>query len=279
MMKKIFVLILALVYFCSCSDDFTKPEKKCSVVVEGYIENNQLAKVFLTFPFSINDEIGETNYKDFINSYAKVVITSDTEREVLSFKKDENLTPPYYYSSNLMTGVAGKTYHLEVIFSGDTVTAVTTIPPSAPKIDSVWCKELKGDTQHKCLFMSIQRISPEAVNYYKFYTRTQRQKTFFPIDLSTYSDATFGQTIMVELASGAENFMDTTTTTYYSVGDTVTVKASVIDATAGNFWVKYDNETGFNNPFSNGSNLPSNIKGGLGVWTGMNSVQQQIIIK
>lgn len=278
MMKKSLIFIVLL--FClSCSDEFRDTEKTAPIVVEGYVEANQLVKVFLTFPFSINDEIGEDNYKDFINSYAKVVVTTGSEREVLTFKKDEKLFPPYYYSSSLMTGKPGETYNLEVIYRGDTVTAETTVPSVQAEIDSLYCMEISGDTLHKSVLLSINRIAPDEVHYYKFFTRTQRQQTFYPIVFSTYSDETFGSKILVELSAGPENFMDTSTTTFYAVGDTVTVKVSVLDAIPGEFWRVYDNQQGYNNPFSNGSNLPSNIKGGLGVWTGMNSIQRQIIIK
>ena len=279
-MKKILSFILVVLLFEACSDDFTKSQEKPKVVVEGYIENGKLAKVFLTFPFGLNDEIGEGTYENFINSYAKVVITSDSEREVLTFKKDENLLPPYYYSTMLMTGEPGKTYRLEIIFNGDTVTSVTTIPPLATEIDSMWFKEVPNDTVHKDLFVSAKRISTNGDgNYFKFFTRTQRQTTFFPLAISTYREDTFGEEIIVEMAAGGESFLDTTTSPYFAIGDTVTVKASVVDPVAGEYWRMYDNETGFNNPFSNGSNLPSNVNGGLGVWTGMNSVQKQIIVK
>ena len=278
MMKKILAFILLLCCL-SCSDEFRDTEKTAPIVVEGYVEANQLVKVFLTFPFSINDEIGEENYMDFINSYAKVVVTTASEREVLTFKKDDKLFPPYYYSSSLMTGKAGETYSLEVIYRGDTVTAETTVPSVQAEIDSLYCMEIVGDTLHKSVLLSVNRIAPDEVHYYKFYTRTQRQKTFYPIVFSTYSDETFGSKILVELSAGPENFMDTSTTTYYAIDDTVTVKVSVLDAIPGEFWRVYDNQQGYNNPFSNGSNLPSNVKGGLGVWTGLNSIQRQIIIK
>ena len=271
---------MIVLLFEACSDDFTKSQEKPKVVVEGYIENGKLAKVFLTFPFGLNDEIGEGTYENFINSYAKVVITSDSEREVLTFKKDENLLPPYYYSTMLMTGEPGKTYRLEIIFNGDTVTSVTTIPTQATEIDSMWFKEVPNDTVHKDLFISVKRLSTNGDgNYFKFFTRTQRQTTFFPLAISTYREDTFGEEIIVEMAAGGESFLDTTTSPYFALGDTVTVKASVVDPVAGEYWRMYDNETGFNNPFSNGSNLPSNVNGGLGVWTGMNSVQKQIIVK
>jgi len=279
-MRKLLSFILIVLLFEACSDDFTKSQEKPKVVVEGYIENGKLAKVFLTFPFGLNDEIGEGTYENFINSYAKVVITSDSEREVLTFKKDENLLPPYYYSTMLMTGEPGKTYRLEIIFNGDTVTSVTTIPTLATEIDSMWFKEVPNDTAHKDLFISVKRLSTNGDgNYFKFFTRTQRQTTFFPLAISTYREDTFGEEIIVEMAAGGESFLDTTTSPYFAIGDTVTVKASVVDPIAGEYWRMYDNETGFNNPFSNGSNLPSNVNGGLGVWTGMNSVQKQIIVK
>lgn len=279
-MKKILSFILVVLLFEACSDDFTKSQEKPKVVVEGYIENGKLAKVFLTFPFGLNDEIGEGTYENFINSYAKVVITSDSEREVLTFKKDGNLLPPYYYSTMLMTGEPGKTYQLEIIFNGDTVTSVTTIPLLATEIDSMWFKEVPNDTVHKDLFVSVKRISTNGDgNYIKFFTRTQRQTTFFPLAISTYREDTFGEEIIVEMAAGGESFLDTTTSPYFAIGDTVTVKASVVDPVAGEYWRMYDNETGFNNPFSNGSNLPSNVNGGLGVWTGMNSVTKQVIVK
>ena len=279
MMKKIVSFIVILLTLVACTDDFSKSEKVAPIVVEGYIENNKLAKVFLTFPFSLNDEIGETTYKNYINSYAKVVVSSDTESEILTLKRDDNLVPPFYYSTSLMTGKAGKTYHLEVIYYGDTITAVTTIPPEPIVIDCLWSEEIKNDTLHRNIFLSFEKLSSTQTNYYRFYTQTQNQKIYYPIKSATYCDETLGQTITVGVMGGAENMLDTCTTPYFSIGDTVKVKASVIDAGAGTFWKQFNNETSFNNPFSNGSNLPSNVKGGLGVWTGMNSVQKQIIIK
>lgn len=279
MIKRFVILIVSVLSLLSCKDDFTPPSKKASVVVEGYIETNQLAKVFLTFPFSLDDEIGESSYQNFINSYAKVVVSSETEREVLTFKKDDNLIPPYYYSSSLLVGEAGKTYRLEVIFRGDTITAVATIPQNAVEIDSIWCEPIENDSVHRNLYISFDKANPQAVSYYKFYTRTQSQKTFYPIANSTISDETYEPKITVGMHAGAENVVDTSTTSYFSLGDTVTIKAATIDAESGQFWLLYDNETEYNNPFSNGSNLPSNINGGLGVWTGMNSVRKQIVVQ
>lgn len=279
-MKKIVLSLIVLMSLVSCSDDFTGDKENLDIVVEGYIETNQLAKVFLTFPFSLNDEIGEETYKNFINSYAKVIVTCGSEREILTFKKDENLIPPYYYTTTLMTGEAGKSYLLEVIYNGDTATAVTTIPEKAVVIDDFWCEPIDNDTLHRNLYVTFNKLYPDSTSYYKFFTKTSYQHTFYPTSSSTVNDELFnGNTMKIGTYAGAENLLDTNTTTYFSIGDTVTIKVATIDKESWAFWNQYENETSFNNPFSHGSNLPSNIQGGLGIWTGMNAVRKRIVVK
>ena len=250
MKRKIVYIVTCLFVFASCSDDFTETDKTMPIVVDGYIEAGSCAKIILTRPIEITDDIDSSRYLEIVNTRAKVVLSDGEQTEILSLTRDNSQFPPHYYKSNLIQGEVGKVYYLEVIYNGDTVRSQTTIPRGF-KIDSLWTTPSETDSLRKYLWAAYQD-DPYEVNFYRFFTMIKGvQPRFFPTYYSAYNDNNSnGQYVRFTLYKGLESFIDKNQSECYSVGDTVIVKASTIDNNSYEFWKNYDKEV-FNsgNPF------------------------------
>ncbi len=281
MKKRIVYIVACLLALTACSDDFTETDGALSIVVDGYIEAGSCAKIILTRPIEPTADIDSSKYLEIVNTRAKVVLSDGEQTEVLSLTRDNTQFPPHYYKSSTIKGEVGKVYTLKIIYNGDTVSSQTTIPLGF-KIDSLWTVPSETDSLRKYLWTAFQE-NPLEENYYRFFTMVKGVQTrFFSTYLSAQNDKnTNGQYIKLPLYKGLESFIEKNQSECFSVGDTVIVKTCTMDSQSYAFWKNYEKEV-FNsgNPFVvSGSNLTSNIQGGIGVWCGYNSQLDTIIIR
>jgi hypothetical protein len=280
--RNIFFIVSVVLLVTSCRDNFTGTDYNSSkIVVDGSIEVGGYAHVILTNSLSLNQKIDSSSYLHLVNTHAKITISDGTTKEILTLTKDNNVFPPHYYTTLKMKGEVGKTYWLEVIVDGDTIRSKTSIP-NGISLDSIWLEPDASDTTRRFIWLKMCDNGAEK-NFYRSFTRIMgKQKEFIPTYLSAFNDKLINGTCPeIVLYKGAENFTDKSTVYSYSKTDTVLLKVSTIDETSYNFWKNYEKEV-FNsgNPFAgNGSNLTSNVTGGLGIWCGYNSKVYTVIVR
>ncbi len=255
---------------CEKELELDLPVPPSKLVVEGWIENGKLAEVILSHTAPYFSVIDSTTLPDFAESHAKVTLYSATEQEILTLKPNQAYFPPLVYRSVTMSGETGNTYSIEVVLSGDTITATTAIPEPV-ELDSVWFATDPGMTDKGRIWIRLTDNVAET-NYYRLlYQRKGKDSQFVATNISTFSDGLFnGQTVEMGFLRGFSSMISLEEENFFEVGDTISVKFCTIDAEQFEFWNVYQSEVlAASNPLATSNNqLKSNIVGGLGIWTG-----------
>jgi hypothetical protein len=266
---------------CEKELELNLPVTPSRLVVEGWIENGKGAEIILSHTAPYFSAIDSNSLLDFAETHAKVTLFSDTENEILTLKPNQAYFPPLVYRSVEMEGELGKTYSIEVILSGDTVTATTTIPEPV-SLDSVWFARDPGMYSKGRIWIRLTDNVAEE-NYYRvLYKRKGKDSQFVSTNLSTFSDVLYnGKTVEMGFLRGFSSMIAVEKENYFEAGDTVSLKFCTIDAIQFDFWNVYQNEVlASANPLSTSNNqLRSNIKGGLGIWTGYGATYYLVYAK
>lgn len=280
--------LLPLLFICAChfgctpewsfgSADFTP-----QIVVEGWIEENSYANVCLTQSLTLDTNGEEQPLFDIPIRWAKVTVSDGEKSEILTGRINHNYTPPFIYTGAQLKGEAGKTYMLTVEYSGKTLLASTTIPPTVP-IDHITvdrCEDSDSLYQIKVDF----KDDPNESNYYKLFTRViPDDKRFFSSFMGTFNDEVLPENgkASVQAHRGIRYTHIDTYTPFFKQRDTVMVKLAQLPKEGFEFWSDYENEVtnGKNPMFPSSSNLTSNLKGGLGIWCGYGADIRVVCIK
>lgn len=277
-----FVIIIAGLFSgCEKEIELELPVHQSIVVVEGWIEQNKYPEVILSLSSPYFSSIDSLSILDYAVRSAKVTIYTDDDSEILLLSSNDKYFPPQVYRARRIKGEVGKTYNIEVLFRGDTITASTTIPEPVA-IDSFWFELAKNQDSLGYLYFSITD-NPNQKNYYRTLTRVQNQEELFvPTRMSVYDDKYFnGEEITFTMAREASSWMENSMDHYFKIGDTVDFKLCSIDKASYDFWNTYQNEIlSSANPFaSTNARIKCNINHGYGVWYGSGVTFSSKIIK
>jgi hypothetical protein len=278
MMKRNGIIVIVMFFLiASCQDEnFETPSYSKKVVVDGWIEQGQHAKVFLTWSCPYFSEVDSISILNLMLTSAKVTVSDGSFEEILMLRRNDAYFPPYVYESNTLRGVTGRTYSLKVEYGGHTITASTQIPESQP-IDSLWFSPANGvDTTGYIMLRFPDKIGVD--NYYRILTKKSSATKYTPVFLPNLDGSLVdGQIVTMSLTE--EN--SETKPKLFNVNDTVSVKLYTMNYLEFKFWNSlYSEHLNTTNPFA-ASNLhvQSNINGGLGVWAGYGTSIKQIVCK
>jgi hypothetical protein len=279
-MKKILYIGFLFLVACEVEPDLNIPEVQGEVVVEGWIEQGRGAEVILTLTAPFFTTIDSSNIRDYALTRAKVRVYTDTDEEVLTLGPNKKYFPPFVYYSTRLKGETGKTYHLEVTYQGDTITAVTSIPEVTP-IDSAWFEVEPGiDTAGRIWIKFTDNGASE--DYYRVLTRRVGKDPLFLSTLtSVFSDETInGKTVEFGFTHGITSLTEADQDRYFKAGDVVIIRLSRMDRQHFEFWNTLQAQViSSANPFSTANaRIKSNITNGLGVWGGYASSYDTIPI-
>lgn len=301
-MKNFFISFLVLLFTASCTKDVSilLPEMDPQIVVEGKIEEGAFPYVILTYSSGYFDSTDITNFEaSFVRGATLTVTvdgtdypmteicTNDIPEEFLSVIAEqlslnvENLSQFNYciYAAPNLIGEAGKSYKLTIEHNEKTYTSTTTIP-NAVALDSVW---FKVEEEDKYGYAWARLTDPDTVgNFYRWFAQRINLN-----DEGVIKDAGFiaplGSAIEDRFFNGESfdflyyrnqtsisNNSKSDVYGYYTVGDTVVIKFTTIDAKVYDFLRKFETEVGNNgNPFAAPTTIPTNIRNGaLGCWAG-----------
>lgn len=287
---KLFLPFLAI-FLYSCEKDITVrvPETEEGIVIEGKIETDTIAVVFLSTTIPFFGEINTANIIQNSITGATVIvddgITADTLTQIPGIG--------VYLGSNIR-GIPGRTYKLTVYTGDKTITSVTTIPfPASP--DSTWWKP-EGN-KDSLGFAWIHFKDPDTLgNNYKTFTQRinrytygedagkMKDSTFVSSAGGTFGDRFFnGTEFDINFARGKFNFSGNVDDSneeqyYFKRGDTIILKFCTIDFQTHEFWRTEEQQVqSGGNPFGSPAPITSNIVGGLGIWGGYAPVYDTII--
>lgn len=270
-MNKSLLFLILVISLISCKKDVNNDKYSPKFVVEGSIEEDGYALVALTHNLPFYTKIDSAQVDEIIIKYAKVTVSNGIEEEILTGIYDRNIFPYFFYKGSTLKGVAGKRYHLKIEYAGNILEAETEVTKK-PKLDSIWFEpRLVKDMQ-----LCIRFTDPaEEKNYYKIYTKLEKQYSFGRTLLSNQDDTHFnGKTIDLKLNRGAFNNLTEVFDPYFVVGDKVQLKFSTMPKSGYDFWQGFQNEIlNASNPLMGSVNaLQSNINGpGIGIWCGYGS--------
>jgi hypothetical protein len=286
---KIRHFILSSLFFAtfsvnSCTDDFIPniPDPDELIIVDGWIENGQYAKVLLTKNSPYFSSIDSASMRSLVLTKAKVTVKDGEKTEILTLRKNENYFPPYIYEGNAIKGDTGKTYTIIAEFGGKTATAVTTIPEKVSP-DTVYFKLEPGNDSLGTIYIEFSD-PPETKNYYRVLTKRASKDTRYHSTMVMALDDVFfsGDKFGFSISRGPESILSSYGNEYFKLGDTVSIKFCTIDKAHYEFWASFQDEA-FNssNPFASSlSTIKSNVQGdGLGIWGGYGVSYKSLVLK
>lgn len=262
--------------------DLPRPDPK--IVIEGWIENGQSARVIITKSAPYFDPIDSTTLANSLVTNATVTVSDGTLSENLTLGFNPEYFPYIMYMGSTLKGVPGKTYSLTVQVDGATYTSETTILEPL-QLDSVWYYVEPGKDSLGYVW-AIGSDPGETEDFYRVFSkRLGRDQAFVPMIGSTWEDKYFnGQEFTFSVFRGEASYLidnqtDSDEFGLFRIGDTIVIKLARIPQPIYEFWSAAEAETfAGGNPFSTPALIPSNIKGGaLGVWSGYASTMDTII--
>ena len=299
-MKRVSVIVFLLCFLsCEKTIDLNINSQGSQLVIEGYIQQDYPAYVFLTQSQGYFEPIDSNTLTNISVDNAKVFVERDDgvihqltyiDQSLLdSLDLSDTLELPFqalyidlsYQDDNFSQ--VGRNYKLLIEWNGDTITANTFIPPQWP-IDSVWV-ERKDSSDYKCYIWA--RINdPDTIgnNASIYYKRDLGWKPmdplFIPCAIAFRSDIIVnGENFEAFFArSGRADGEDGVFLPFYGDRvedgqlinkDIVLLRISHINDPTYKFWrsVERMQDSG-GNPFAEPMNLAGNINGALGVWGG-----------
>ena len=266
------IVIMASGSSCNYDLDIDIPELDDKIVIDGWIEQNKKATVFLTANSPYFTTIDSASLRNLVLTRAKVTIDNGEETEVLILRRNENYFPPYFYQSNRISGEIGKSYTITAEYGGKTAWATTVITEPVD-IDTVFFNLAEGDDSLGVIH--IEFTDPvESKNYYRILTkRVGIDDKFNSILAMALDDKYFtGEKARFTLLRAPSSFITVDEDeNYYRLGDTVAIKLCTISKDHYDFWNSYQEEIlNVANPFASSlTEVLSNVKGdGLGIWGG-----------
>jgi len=281
---KIAVSILCLVSFSGCSKDVTVdvPAPPPQIVVEGHIEPNTPAYVYLShnFAFFGNTTISSILANDVVHG-AKMTVSDGQTTDSLK----EVMPSIGLYGNFILKGQVGKTYTLTVVVNGQTLTSTTTVLPPV-KLDSSWFQVEPGLDSLGYMWAEFHD-PPQPGNCYRWLAkRLGKDTTFVPPRESAFNDEvingkafTFYFDRGIFPGSTAPDDMNAERH-YFKRGERVVVKFCAIENSAYQFFYSYYYQMGNSgNPFGSPAPVTGNINGGLGIWCGYGSFLDTVTCK
>jgi hypothetical protein len=266
------VLLFALL-LSSCNEglNFDLPDPDDEIVIDGWIENGQFAKVLLTKNSPYFGSIDSASIRALVLSRAKVSITDGKDTEVLILRRNDTYFPPYIFEGNKIIGDTGKVYTVIAEYGGKTAWASTTIPPQV-KVDTVYFI-LKDQSDSSGTVYLEFTDPPGTKNYYRILTkRIGKDNRYGSLMIMAIDDNFFsGQRFKLSINMGPKSYLTNGSNENFKLGDSVSIKFCTIDKEHYEFWNSFQDEVlNTGNPFASSIiGVKSNVKGtGLGIWGG-----------
>ncbi len=247
------------------------------LVVDGYIEENEVARVILSKNIPLNIILNRDNIEQFYVRNAKITLSDGFNSEVLSLTAAPGLVPPFVYKGQTIIGQAGKTYDLKIEYLNQILNSQTIIPKSIV-INALKSEKISDEKGR----INVQFTDDVSKNYYQTLTKTKGQDSLFvPTLYGNLDDINFNSNnVDVAILQGIKFFPEQEFDTSFATNKVIEVKLRTMNKSTFDFWNSFQNEilNGQNPLFPASENLKSNINGGYGNWAGYGSDVKTILI-
>ena len=268
--RPIIITFLLPLLFSACEEAAPETIPSTPLVVDGWIDEGGAPVVLVSRTLGPSESLQDKAALLMkVITYATVRVSDGTTTVTLKGRRDDNYIPPFIYTTDEMTGEAGKTYRLDVSFPGINAWAETTLPAKTA-LDRLEVKvserdgDLYGITAHF-------KDNPATRDWYKFFTMVEGVNTTWNSSfLGALDDATLDSPDVSLPVSRGWWLMEKSNLPLFRKGETVHVKFCTVDETTYLHWKTYDDATILSrNPFFPVSgNVVTNMHGALGFWAG-----------
>jgi hypothetical protein len=276
-MKTVFpcfcLLILFSIVLARCNEglNLNIPDPDDKIVIDGWIDNGQFARVLLTRNSAYFSSIDSSSIRSLVLTRAKVTVSDGEKSEILILRRNDDYFPPYIFEGNEIIGDTGKIYTVTAEYGGKTAWASTTIPPPV-KLDTFYFKLEPNSDSLGTIYIEFTD-PPDIKNYYRILTkRINNDRRYISSVIMGMDDIFFsGRKFGFSLKRSPVSYLSSKGNQYYKLGDTVSIKFCTIDKAHYDFWNSFQDEVlNTGNPFASSlSSIHSNVQGdGLGIFGG-----------
>ncbi|MBK8847472.1 MAG: DUF4249 domain-containing protein [Bacteroidetes bacterium] len=277
-------MIASLFIFVSCEKDITVdlPAGKAQVVIEAYVEPGLPPYAYLSRSAGYFDPIDSAALSALLIKDAVVLISDGVSTDTMKAVAPEL---GYLYMALNMVGVTERRYTITVTTKeGEKVEAYATLPKPVV-LDSVYFK-VYGNLDSLGFAYGYLRDPDTAGNAYRWFAKRPSKDDVFLTPFGSVFEDKFINGTGIEFGFSRPTLPNSVEPDtgiergFYKRGDTIIVKFCTIDADAFNFWRSAETQSGNNgNPFSSVAFIKSNVKGGLGFFTGYGASYDTIYAK
>ncbi len=293
LMKKMFFLFPVFFLF-ACEKDIsvTIPKPDENVVVEAYIENEQVPYVFLTINSPYFETVDVNSLGKLIVTNAFVTVSDGSEIDTLRFTFTPDKFPFAYYVGTKKAKI-GRNYHLKVVYLRDTIIAETTIYEPVT-IDSLVFKPEPQYLNDSLGYIWVYfQDNANTIDYYRVNSMILDEDSVFLHPYRSVLDdrllngrqfqfPTYHGITGMQGAGGDSTKIDMNDQTrfMFKAGQKVIVKISHIDVQTYQFWQSIEmQQNSAGNPFASPSTILSNVRNGLGIFGGYGAVIDTLELK
>ena len=268
-MLLIIIFIILIVSSCQ-QEDYIIQEGESKIVVEGWIEEGEVARVLLSRSVPMNEEVDSTDLLTYTIRSAMVIVSDDTDSDTLRLTSASQYLPPYLYVGEKIRGKQDRKYKLTIRHLNQTLTAESVIPPSVPIKKVEYAHRNPTDTTG---YLTIEFTDPaDRQNYYQVATRIEDvDEIFVPCLYGNYNSRNFvSSDVRLQISRGITIFPQMNFDAHFYDGDRIFVRLRTMPKEGFDFWNIWQNEivNVQNAVFPSNSSLKSNINGGIGIWCG-----------
>ena len=262
---------IAFIMFSACEHDkYIVTEGESKIVVEGWIEEGNVARVLITSSIPMTQPIDSSNIIRYSIRSATVIVSDGVISDTLRMTSASRYLPPFLYVGDKIIGKTGEKYTLTVKYLSHTLTAESVIPPSVPINDARYVRRNPTDTIGNVVVEFTNPTNQQ--HYYQIATRLEGHDAIFvPCLYGNYNSRHFiTPDVSIQITRGITIFPKTNFESHFNDGDIIFVRLRTMPKEGFDFWNSWQNEiiNSQNAIFPSNSSLRSNIKGGIGIWCG-----------
>ena len=282
MSRNSILFIICLLPFSSCQrEDYIIRGGESKIVVEGWIEEGEPARVLLSRSVPMNEPVDSSNYLNYSIRSAMVIVSDDADSDTLRLTSASHHLPPYLYAGEKITGKQGGKYQLTIRYLNRTLTAGSNIPPSVPIRNVEYTRRNPTDTVG---YLTIEFTDPaDRQSYYQIATRVENaDEIFVPCLYGNFNSRNFTTPeVRMPISRGITIFPQINFEGHFYDGDRIFVRLRTMPKEGFDFWNVWQNEivNVQNAVFPANSSLKSNIDGGIGIWCGYGQSTISIIAR
>lgn len=287
----LYISVIAVLLFCSCEEviDVQLDDVPDQVVVDGYVEAGLPPYIILSRTSGYFDPISSAILVNDAITGAQVYV-SDGIDTVRLF--EPGIIPGLYVAIdtttlvNKMTGVPGRTYSLWITTPDGTQLSSEAKLEVAVQLDSVWFQLVEDNDSLGLAYGQLDE--PDTLgNCYRWHTKRLGKDELYIAPLGAVFDDRFINAQNFELFYNRGSIQNSDAEDdnneeagLFKTGDTIVVKFSAVSKSVYEFWrIAEQQQANNGSPFAVPSNIPTNIKGGIGLFGTYSSVFDTIIAR